>query len=137
MTLADSLKRYAIQFLGTGVDWLRAELRARAIPVRITEACLRELLSDADAAARRRTSGSDAGADYVALLRQELQIRADFLRTWTLSDDGIDLRDVSYDHLVSVARRYALPRSWRLSEPTASACSRPTPTYLYWARTTT
>jgi len=84
---------------------------------------------DAEAAAR------DAAGDerYAQRLRREIATRADFLRAWTRSDDRLDVSDPSVQTLVAIARKYALPRAWTLSEPTASAARNPTPTYLYWA----
>jgi hypothetical protein len=134
MKLVDSAIRYAIPHFGVGVRWLKEELHARGVSVRLTQACLRELVMDADAAARLQVAGPDAPKPYVPCLRQQIAARAEFLRTWTLSDDRVDLDGAVSDHLVRIARRYALPRPWKLSEPVASECRHPTPTYLYWAR---
>jgi hypothetical protein len=136
MKLVDSTMRYAIPTLGVGARWLREELRARDVSVRLTEACVRELVMDADAAAKLRASGLDAPKPYVSCLRHEIAARAEFLRTWTLSDDRVDLDDPCSHYLVRLARKYALPRPWRLSEPVASECQRRTPTYLNWASAT-
>lgn len=132
MSWLESLRRSVVRALGSDMRWLRQELRARGIKVHLTDACLRELAEDADAAAKRSCSTGAAG--YVSELRGQLAARAEFIRTWTMSDDDIDLQGLSRDHLVKVARKYALPRPWRLSEPVAHECARPTPTYLYWAR---
>ena len=134
MKFIDSAIRYAFPTLGIGVGWLREELRARGVSVRLTKACLRELVMDAEAGARLQALGSDAPQPYMTSLRQQIAARAEFLRAWTLSDDRIDLAGPFGDQLVRVARKYALPRPWRLSEPVAVQCKRPTPTYLYWAR---
>jgi hypothetical protein len=66
-------------------------------------------------------------------LRDQILTRAEFLRIWTLSDDRIDTDGPYTEELVRLARKYALPRPWRLSEPVASESLRRTPTYGYWA----
>lgn len=121
--------RHALPKLGVGVRWLREELVARGVSVRVTETCLREFATDAE------TAAADASGEetYAQRLRREIESRADFLRAWTRSDDRLDVSDPSVEHLVAIARKYALPRAWTLSEPIAAAARNPTPTYLYWA----
>jgi hypothetical protein len=133
MTLVDSTLRYAIPMFGVGTRWLKDELRARGVSVRVTEACLRELSADADAAASAdsHAEGTDA---YVPRLKHEIAQRAEFLKAWTQSDDNTGLDATFGDRLPRIARKYALPRPWRLSEPVAAEARHPTPTYLYWAR---
>jgi hypothetical protein len=129
MNLVDFTMRHAIPAFGVGVRWLREELQARGVSVRITETCLREFALDAEAAAR------DASGDqpYAARLRREIAARADFLCAWTRSDDRLDVGDPAKQALIRIARKHALPRAWTLSEPIAHAARNPTPTYLYWA----
>ena len=129
MSLVDFTMRHAIPAFGVGVRWLREELIARGVSVRVTETCLREFAMDAAAAA------SDVAGDepYAQRLRRAIAARADFLRAWTRSDDRLDVADPAVQHLVAIARKYALPRAWTLSEPIAAAARNPTPTYLYWA----
>jgi hypothetical protein len=134
MRLVDSTMRLAIPTLGVGVRWLKEELRARSVSVRLTDACLRELVMDAEAAVRVESSATSTAGPYVERLRRQIASRAEFLRTWTLSDERIDLDDPLCERLVGIARRYALPRPWKLSEPVVSECPRRTPSYLYWAR---
>jgi hypothetical protein len=129
MSLVDFTMRHAIPAFGVGVRWLREALIERDVSVRITETCLREFALDAEAAA----SNASGDAPYAQRLRREIATRADFLRAWTGSDDRLDVADRSVQHLVAIARKYALPRAWTLSEPIASAARNPTPTYLYWA----
>ncbi len=130
MNLVESTMRFAIPALGVGARWLREELQARAVSVRLTEACLKELLLDANKAAKRQAA--DIGS-YRQCLRDQILTRAEFLRIWTLSDDRIDTDGPYTEELVRLARKYALPRPWRLSEPVASESLRRTPTYGYWA----
>jgi hypothetical protein len=134
MTLSDFTMRYAASAFGVGVRWLREELSARGVSVRLTEACLREFAMDAAADARLETSTGGARDPFTTSLRRKVAARAEFVRAWTRSDDRLDAADPSVERLTNIARKYALPRAWSLSEPTASVCRHPTPTYLYWAR---
>jgi hypothetical protein len=136
MNLVDSTIRYAIPTFGVGIRWLKEELHARGVSARITEGCLRELALDADAAAKLEAPGPQSPEPYVSCVRRQIAARAEFLKIWTLSDDRIDVNDPITDRLVRVARNYALPRPWKLLEPVAAECRRPTPTYLYWASAT-
>jgi hypothetical protein len=133
MNLVESTIRFAIPALGVGSRWLREELRARAVSVRLTEACLKELLLDAYKAAKRQAADIGSSKSYRSCLRQQIDTRAEFLRVWTLSDDEIDADGPYSNDLVRLARKYALPRPWRLSEPVASESLRRTPTYGHWA----
>jgi hypothetical protein len=133
MKLIDLTSRFTFPAFGVGVRWLREELQTRGVSVRLTEACLREFAADAASAATRGAPVGDALEPYAARLRHELALRAEFVRAWTRSDDTLDVRDPSVRHLTSIARKFALPRAWTLSEPTASECRHPTPTYLNWA----
>ena len=129
MNLMESTVRFALPALGVGVRWLKEELDARGVNVRITDACLRELVANADA-------NVDGAEPYTASLRKQLAAHAEFVRAWTQSDDRIDADGRSDEQLVSIARKYALPRAWRLSDPVAAEARHPTPTYLYWASAT-
>jgi len=130
MKLRDSLLSYATPTIA--LPWLQEALAARAVNVRIVRACLREFVLDADATARKLADGP-TGRSYMACLREQIEIRAEFIRVWTLSDDRISEHDQSYQPLVSIARKYALPRPWKLSVPVAYECRGSKPTYLYWA----
>jgi hypothetical protein len=136
MKFVESTMRYAIPAAGLSVRWLKDELSARNVSVRLTDACLRELVMDADAAAQRQAYDLEAPRPYLSRLRREIAARAEFLNIWTLSDEPLDLDDPFNKRLVIVARKYALPRPWRLSEPVASECQRRTPTYGHWAGAT-
>ncbi len=130
MKLVDCTIRYALPALGIATRWLREELEARSVNIPVPEACLRELVTDADADARHAASPP---TPYAACLRLQIAARAEFLRLWTQSDDRIDVNDPGNERLVRVARNFALPRPWRLSEPVASECQRRVPTYFNWA----
>jgi len=127
MNLVDCTIRYAIPALGIATRWLKEELEARGVRTPLTEACLRELVTDAESDAKLERL---AATPYSASLRSKLAARAEFLRQWTLSDDRIG---PGSEPLVRIARKFALPRPWKLSDPVASECQRRVPTYLNWA----
>jgi hypothetical protein len=129
MNLVDSTIRYAIPALGIATRWLKEELDARGVKIPLTESCLKELVTDAQSQASLGT-GAEVPASYAAYLRAQLAARAEFLRQWTLSDDRIE---PGSERLVRIARNFALPRPWKLSEPVASECRRRAPTWLNWA----
>jgi hypothetical protein len=130
MKLLDPILKYATPMFA--VRWLQDELAARRVNVRLTRACIREFVLDADAAARLQAAAPTA-SPYSACLREEIALRADFLRDWTLSDDPVGTEGRYPRQLVKLACKYALPRPWKLSEPVASNCLHSRPTYLYWA----
>jgi hypothetical protein len=137
MNVVESAIRFAIPTLGVGTRWLKEELYARGVNVRLTDACLKDLVTDARAAAARAQAvDSNSPASYLSCLRAQIRTRAELLRTWTLSDDRIDPEAPGAEQFVRLARKYALPRPWRLSEPVVSECPRRTPTYGYWASAT-
>lgn len=114
------------------VDRLKEELDSRKVNVTITPAGLREFALDAEAAAKSPSSTLQAHLPYVRRLREEISARAEFLRTWTKSDDRIGT-DAVGQRLAGLARKYALPRPWRVPDSVPVAARHPTPTYLYWA----
>jgi hypothetical protein len=131
MRLIDSLKRLVLLETGSAVEWLRDELRMRGVSVPMTEPCLRAFVNDADANAREAS-----GHSYESALKQQIAARAEFLQVWTGSDEAIDSNDVARRQLVAIARQYALPRPWKLSEPQVVRSPRRIPHYFHWARAT-
>ena len=135
MNLVETTIRFAIPALRIGTRWLKEELQTQAVNVRLTDACVRALVIDADAVAKRQAADNRSFNSYLPCLRQQIRTRVEFLRVWTQSDDTIDPAG-PHAQLVRFAREYALPRPWRLSEPVASECTRRTPTYGSWANAT-
>jgi hypothetical protein len=128
----DSIVRMFVLALGIGLRWLREELQAQHVNIRLTDGCLVELLQDADAAIVRDSS-TRKEQRYVERLRKELAARASFIQRWTGSDDKLSARDAeSLQALVRIARKYALPRRWKLSEPVVIEYRRTVPSYLQW-----
>ncbi len=127
----DFIVRIFVLTLGTGLRWLREELRASHVSIRLTDGCLAELLRDADAAVLR--AGTNKEQPYVERLRKELALRANFIQRWTDSDEKLSAREEeSLQALVRIARKYALPRRWKLSEPVVVEYRRQVPSYLQW-----
>ena len=125
----DSIVRLGLMVQGTGLRWLREELDAAHVTIRLTDGCLDEFVRDADEAVRR--SGKELS--YVEQLRKELAGRASFIQRWTGSDEKMTLRDEeSLQALVRIARKYALPRRWKLSEPVVVEYRRTRPSDWHW-----
>ena len=127
----DSMVRLMFRVQGTGLRWLREELEAANVRIRLTDGCIEELVVNADQAARR--SGTQQGPSYVERFRKELALRASFIQRWTGSDEKMSLRDEeSLQALVRIARKYALPRRWKLSEPVVIEYRRTRPSDWHW-----
>jgi hypothetical protein len=131
MKRLDSVIRMFIRAQGTGVRWLREELRARRVSIPLTDACLGELVREADALVRRAGAGSDRS--YVERLRGQLAAEADFVERWTGSDEELSRAgEETTQDLVRIARKHALPRRWKLSDPVVVEYRRTRPSYRQW-----
>ncbi|HEY6482944.1 MAG TPA: hypothetical protein VIY54_05395 [Steroidobacteraceae bacterium] len=131
MKLMESVSRAFILKTDTAVQWLRTELQAARVRIPLTDSCLLELVREADAATLRDVS--EARQPYVNRLRQQLVAQADFIRCWTGSDERLVGEDEqSVQAAVRIARKYALPRRWKLSEPTVVEYRRTRPSYWHW-----
>ena len=127
----DSIIRWVVLALGTGLRWLREELDAVRVNIPLTDGCLSELVRSADETARY--AGTNTGQTYVQRLRHELALRASFIQRWTGSDENLTVRDEeSLQELVRIARKYALPRRWKLSEPVVVEYRRTRPSDWHW-----
>src|SRR5262249_27231732 len=87
----DSIVRLFVLALGIALRWLREELQAQHVSIRLTDGCLVELLQDADTAVVRDSTNKQQR--YVERLRKELAARASFIQRWTGSDDELAARD--------------------------------------------
>jgi hypothetical protein len=94
---------------------LKEQLSAEGVSVWLSAGCLAELARIASAAAARTRQADEP---YESCLRREILTHARFIREWTSSDKKFDR--TQWSELVSIARKYALPRSWRLCESVAS-----------------
>jgi hypothetical protein len=131
MTWLNSGIRVLLLAQGTAARWLREELASLHVRVRLTDGCIEELAREADHAARR--AGADAdGTSYVELLREQVGVQANWVRRWTLTDEKVPADDAVAQAFVRIARNYALPRPWKLSDPVAVEVVRPRPSWT-WA----
>ena len=127
----DSIVRLMLRAQGTGLRWLREELDAANVRIRLTDGCLEELVRNADEAVIR--SSANPRQSYVERFRKELAVRANFIQRWTGSDEKMTLQDEeTLQELVRIARAYALPRRWKLSDPVVVEYRRKRPSYLQW-----
>ncbi len=133
MRLIDSTIRRCVPGVWVGRRWLKERLSELGVRIPLSEGCLNELVNDAEAATRRRLSAAGGGRRYLDILREEIVARAEFVHRWTCTDDRIDPDAADMGPLVRIARNYALPRPWKLSEPVAALSTRRAPSYWRWA----
>ncbi len=133
MKLLDSGIRVLTLVQGTGVRWLKEELSSLSVKIPLTEGCLEEMLRDADGAAWQAVVTATGETSYLTELRQQLRNQATFVQTWTGTDDKIAADDASAQAFVRIARKYALPRPWKLSDPVAVESLRVRPSNWKWA----
>ena len=132
MTWLNSGIRAFLLAQGTAARWLRDELDALKVRILLTDGCVEELAREADEAARRAVAAGD-DASYVELLRAHLIVQADWVRRWTTTDEKAPVDDPVAQAFVRIARKYALPRPWKLSDPVAVAVTRPVPAWVWGA----
>ena len=118
MTWLNSGIRALLIAQGTAARWLREELNSLKVRIPLTDGCIEELAREADLAARR-AGGSGENGSYVELLREQLIVQANWVRRWTATDEKPPVDDPVAQAFVRIARKYALPRPWKLSEPVA------------------
>jgi hypothetical protein len=133
MKLLDSGIRVFTLAQGTGVRWLREELAALNVKTPLTDGCVEELVRHADGAAWQAAGTESGTSSYLSELRQQLRLRATFVQRWTGTDDKMPSDDASAQEFVRIARKYALPRPWKLSEPVAVESRRLRPSNWKWA----
>jgi len=131
MTWLNSGIRALLLAQGTAGRWLREELDSLEVRILLTDGCIEELAREADQAARRAGATGD-GASYVELLREQLIVQARWVLRWTTTDEKAPADDPVAQAFVRIARKYALPRPWKLSEPVAVEVARPMPAWA-WA----
>jgi hypothetical protein len=131
MTWLNSGIRALLLAQGTAVRWLREDLDALKVRIPLTDGCIEELAREADQAARHAAAGGDR-ASYAELLREHIIVQAHWVRRWTTTDDKAPAEDPVAQAFVRIARKYALPRPWKLSDPVAVEVIRPVPAWA-WA----
>jgi hypothetical protein len=131
MTLLNSGIRVLLLAQGTAARWLREELNSLKVRIRLTDGCIEELAREADHAARR--AGGIGDGSYMELLREHLIVQANWVRRWTATDEKVPADDPVAQAFVRIARKYALPRPWKLSEPVAVEVARRRPQWAWSA----
>jgi hypothetical protein len=115
MKLLDSAINLFVPKFTSATRMLKEQLRAEGVSVRVSLGCLAEFAGIASAAAARTRQADEP---YGACLRREIVTPSRFIREWTSSDKKFD--QTEWGEFVSIARKYALPRPWRVSEAVAS-----------------
>ncbi|MBW4050149.1 MAG: hypothetical protein HIU85_01635 [Proteobacteria bacterium] len=131
MTWLNSGVRVLLLAQGTAARWLREELQSLKVRIRLTDGCIEELAREADRAARR-AAAAGGRASYSQLLREQVVVQANWARQWTATDETMSGGDPAAQAFVRIARKYALPRPWKLSEPVAVEVERLRPAWT-WA----
>ena len=116
---------------GSAVRWLKEELASLSVKTPLSEGSLEELARAADSAAWSALDAS-AGESYLAVLRQQLREQATLVQRWTGTDEKMG-EEPSVQAFVRIARKYALPRPWKLSDPVAVESRRLRPANWKWA----
>lgn len=133
MTWLDSGIRVLLLAQGTAARWLREELDSLQVRIRLTEGCIEELAREADHAARCAGATDGDEASYAERLRRQLIVQANWVRRWTTTDEKVSADDSGAQAFVRIARKYALPRPWKLSEPVAVDVVRVRPSWAWTA----
>jgi hypothetical protein len=131
MRLLDTGIRAFTHAQGTDVRWLKEELASLSVKTPLSEGSLEELASAADNAAWAALDAY-AGASYLVELRQQLRVQATLVQRWTGTDEKLG-EDPRSQEFVRIARKYALPRPWKLSDPVAVESRRLRPANWKWA----
>jgi hypothetical protein len=133
MKLLDSGIRVFTLAQGTGVRWLKEELSSLSVKTPLSDGCLEELARDADGAAWQAVAAASGDMSYLTELRQQLREQAALVQRWTGTDDKLAADDAIAQAFVRIARKYALPRPWKLSDPVAVESRRLRPANWKWA----
>ncbi len=133
MKLLDSGIRVFTLAQGTGARWLKEELATLSVKTPLSDGCVEELVRHADGAAWEAMGGASGSGSYLAELRQQLRVQATLVQQWTGTDDKIPGDDARAQEFVRIARKYALPRPWKLSDPVAVESRRLRPSNWKWA----
>jgi hypothetical protein len=115
MKLLDSVIDSFVPKFTNATRMLKQQLSAEGVSVRVSAGCLAEFARIASAAAARTRPADEP---YGSCLRREIVAPCRFIREWTSTDKKFD--ETQWGEFVSIARKYALPRPWIVSEAVAS-----------------
>lgn len=133
MKLLESGIRAIVLSQGAGMRWLRDELASLKVKIPLSEGCVEELVREADRAAWRALGIVTPRRPYRTLLREQLLIQAGLVQRWTGSDEKISPEDEVAQAFVRIARKYALPRPWKLTDPRAVESRHARPSHWRWS----
>jgi hypothetical protein len=133
MNLFESGIRAIMLSQGAGTRWLRDELDALKVKIPLSDGCVEALVREADLAAWQARAAVSPRRPYRTLLREQLTVQAALVQRWTCSDEKLDPQDEIGQAFVRIARKYALPRPWKLSEPVAVESRHLRPPAWRWA----
>jgi hypothetical protein len=133
MKLFESGIRAIVLSQGAGTRWLRDELDSLKVKIPLSDGCVEELVREADRLAWKALASSSPRRPYRTLLREQLAVQARQVQRWTCSDEKLDPRDEMGQAFVRIARKYALPRPWKLSDPVAREVRHVRPPAWRWA----
>lgn len=117
---------------GAGVRWLRDELDSLEVKIPLSEGCIEELVRAADQWAWELLGSSNPRKPYRTLLREQVLVQAALVQRWTASDEKIAPDDEIGQAFVRIARKYALPRPWKLSDTHAVTSRQLRPVHTRW-----
>ena len=112
MHLLDSLRAFLNPTRRRGGHFLRDRLAALQVSVPVPSGCLDAFVRHAHTAASKDRSASDP---YAERFFRQLEGCALFIHWWTAGDPTSSRPD--WEAFVVLARRYSLPRAWRVSDP--------------------
>lgn len=118
---------------GAGTRWLRDELDSLKVKIPLSDGCVDALVREADRVAWEARGTTTPRRPYRALLREQVVVQAALVQRWTCSDEKLDPADKIGQSFVRIARKYALPRPWKLSEPVAVESRHLRPPAWRWA----
>ena len=132
MKLVESGIRVFTLAQGSGARWLREELSALSVKIPLSEGCVEELVHDADSAAWDAIAADRGATSYLTAFREQLREQATLVQRWTGTDDKL-ADGQRAQAFVKIARKWALPRPWKLSDPVAVESSSLRPSNWKWA----
>lgn len=132
MKLFESGIRAIVLSQGAGVRWLRDELDSLEVKIPLSDGCVEDLVREADKAAWNALDATEPRKPYRTLLREQLLVQARMVQRWTASDEKNFPDDEIGQAFVIIARKYALPRPWKLSVTHAVQSRRLRPVYTRW-----
>lgn len=94
---------------GAAERGLRRVLKAKGVSVLLSSGCIHAFATEARAEAIRAPSAQG--------LSDQIEVQASFIERWTASDQVFE--GLLTAESVRIARRYALPRGWRLPDSVA------------------